>query len=101
MVEIGNPMGQFHRMVVREKVTKRAQMNPACPLERHRDKQVRSRTRFPGCRIVLAYPRLLETKCVKPLDLFEIPLLTISNGPFWRMRRHKKGAEFHAAVSSW
>jgi hypothetical protein len=89
VIEIGDPVSQFDRVVIRKEVTQWAEPDPLCPQERLSEQQIGGRTRLPGRGEVFSNPSLLETKRIEPLEIIKIPLLAITDAPLGWVRRHQ------------
>src|SRR6516164_11014861 len=82
VVEISDPVRQFDRVVIGQQVAKRSQTDSPGALQGLSNQQVGSRAGLPRRREVLADPRLVEPEVVEPLDLFEVPALSVADRPF-------------------
>src|ERR1700731_4596156 len=60
-----------------------------------RNLQIGRGGRFPRCGMMLPDPALAETELVGPAQGLEVPLMTIEEAAFRRMRRHRKQAVLH------
>jgi hypothetical protein len=101
VVEVSDAVRQFDRVVVREQVPERPKIDALGSEQRLRDQEIGSRARLPGRGKVLADPCFFETEAVEPLDLIEVPALSVANGSLRRMRRHQHGAGLHGYFVLW
>jgi len=88
MIEIGHAMSQLDRMMVREQMAERAQVDSLSVFQCLSDQEVGSWAWLPSCGEMLADPRLLEAEAVEAFDLVEVQLLAVSDWTLGRMRRH-------------
>ena len=95
VVEEGDAVRQFAGMMVRQQEPARPEPYVVGLHQCLRHQQVGRGVRFPRRRVVFADPGFAEAQLVRPLDHFQVPLMPVVQGPFWRVRRHREEAVVH------
>ena len=69
VIEISDPVSQFHRVVIRHQVAQRSELDGSCGQQCLCNQQVRRRAGLPGGREMLANPGFREPEFIQPLQL--------------------------------
>jgi hypothetical protein len=99
MIEHRDAIGEFGRVVIGQQEAAGAETDVLGLQERLRQQQVGRRVRLPWRGMMLTDPGFLIAELVEPPQDLQVPVVTLFQPAFRRMRGHREISDFHGGSS--